>query len=127
MKHILTWCDIPVTDMARAKSFYSETLGVTFLDQPMDDMEGAEMSIFVADADAISGALVKFDEQLPSSTHGTVAYLNAGHDLSLVVARAEKLGAKVLWPKTAIQDGEVGYFAQISDSEGNRLGLFSPN
>ncbi len=121
MKHILTWCDIPVTDMARAQSFYAEVLNLAFTDHTMD---GVEMACFTAEADQVSGSLVKGRDYQPSKT-GTVVYLNAGKDLTESLERAQRLGATVLCPKTPIGDGSDGYFAQFADCEGNRVGLYS--
>lgn len=121
MKHILTWCEIPVTDMVRAKAFYTETFGFDFVDHMMD---GLQMAMFTDDAELISGALVVGEGYEPALT-GTIAYLNAGDDLSVALGKAKALGVEVICPKTAIGDGGQGYFAQISDSEGNRVGLYS--
>lgn len=121
MDHIMTWCEIPVTDMQRAKAFYSEVLDVSFTD---DEMEGFEMAFFSTDPEQVSGALVKGENYAPSKTATTV-YLNAGEDLRPALQRVESQGGEILWPRTAIKDGEEGYFAQFVDSEGNRVGLYS--
>ncbi len=123
MNHILTWCEIPVTDMPRAKAFYSEVLDVNFIHQ---EMEGFEMAMFTEDPELISGALVKGETYEPSK-QGSVVYLNAGDNLFPVLQRAQAQGAEVLWPKTPIDGGEKGYFAQFVDCEGNRVGLYSLN
>jgi len=120
MNNILTWCEIPVTDMQRAKDFYAEVIGVKFIDLDMDDYQ---MAMFETDNQmAVSGALVKSDGYTPSTT-ACVPYLTGGEDLSGALARAAQQGSDVVVPKTAIDDG--GYFAQFIDSEGNRIGLFS--
>ena len=121
MNHVVTWFEIPVTDMERAKQFYSHVMEVDFKD---DEMDGFKMSIFNSEENAVSGMLVKGDDYLPSKT-GAVIYLNGGADLSVPLDRAVAKGSEVLWPKTAINDGECGYFAQFLDSEGNRVGLYS--
>ena len=121
MNNILTFCDIPVADIDRAKAFYSEVLGVSFVDETMD---GMLMFIMASEPGSVSGALVQADGYVPSQT-GTVVYLNGGDNLDESLVRAEKAGAEVLLPKTAIKDGAMGYFAQITDSEGNRIGLYS--
>lgn len=121
MNHILTWCEIPVTDIARAKAFYSEVFDVSFVD---DTMGGYEMAMFSANPALVSGALVKGKDYNPTKT-GAVVYLNAGEDLTPAMERAVHLGAEVFCPKTAIKDGDAGYFALVSDSEGNRIGLYS--
>ena len=51
---------------------------------------------------------------------------NAGDDLQLVLDKVEAHGGSIITPKTAHADG-VGFFALFLDSEGNRIGLHSPN
>lgn len=121
MQHILTWCEIPVTDLKRAMDFYQHVLGVTFKCEQMDHFE---MAIFEAEPEAVSGMLVKGDGYQPSAT-ATVPYLNGGDDLTPALERAQMLGSSIVFPKTAIHDGDCGYFAQFIDCEGNRIGLYS--
>ncbi|MCK5917036.1 MAG: VOC family protein [Cocleimonas sp.] len=121
MKNIVTWFEIPVTDMQRAKEFYSAVLKTGFKD---DNMDGFKMAIFDHEDPAVSGMLVQAEGYEPSKT-GAVIYLNGGDDLSIPLNRAVENGAEILVPKTAINDGECGHFAQFSDSEGNRVGLYS--
>lgn len=121
MKHLVTWSEIAVTDIERAMNFYKEVLGVNFKRETMDDFDYA---MFEAEEDAISGALVAGECATPSAD-GTIIYLNGGDDLSEPLSRITRLGNQVVVPKTAIHDGESGYFAQFIDSEGNRVGLYS--
>jgi hypothetical protein len=53
---------------------------------------------------------------------GPVAYLNADPVLGEVLKRVGPAGGKILVPRTDLPDG-MGCFAQIVDSEGNRIGL----
>ena len=121
MKNIVTWFEIPVTDMQRAKAFYSAVMETGFED---NEMNGFQMAIFDHEDPAVSGMLVQAEGYEPSKT-GAVIYLNGGDDLSVPLEKAVKNGGEVLCPKTAINDGECGHFAQFSDSEGNRVGLYS--
>jgi predicted enzyme related to lactoylglutathione lyase len=121
MKNVANWFEIPVTDMARAKAFYQNVMETSFKD---DEMGGFQMAIFDAEEGAVSGMLVLGENYQPSQT-GAVIYLNGGDDLSLPLERAVAQGGKVMVPKTAINDGECGYYAQFMDSEGNRIGLYS--
>ncbi|WP_216825070.1 VOC family protein [Agarilytica rhodophyticola] len=121
MNHLMTWCEIPVTDMPRAKDFYSQIFGVNFVDETM---EGYHMAMFDTKPEEVSGALVKGANYIPNR-EATVVYLNGGEDLSVALQKAQKYGVEVIIPKTPIKDGENGYFAQMSDSEGNRIGLYS--
>ena len=121
MKNVANWFEIPVTDMARAKTFYQNVMQTSFQD---DAMDGFQMAIFDAEESAVSGMLVLGEQYEPSLT-GAVIYLNGGDDLSAPLARAVEQGGSIIIPKTAIKEGECGYFAQFLDSEGNRVGLYS--
>ncbi len=52
-------------------------------------------------------------------------YINAGRDLEPALQRIEPAGGKVLVSKTQVGPG-MGYYAVFVDSEGNRVGLASP-
>ena len=120
--HVASWFEIPVTDMQRAKNFYQTLLATTFKDETM---YAYQLAIFAAEEDAVGGMLVLGDEYQPSPT-GAVVYFNGGEDLSVPLDRGLQNGATLILPKTAIHDGDCGYFALILDSEGNRIGLYSP-
>lgn len=121
--NVATWFELPVTDMQRAQTFYRAVLNAEFKNE---EMSGFQMAIFNAEPDAVSGMLVLGEQYQPSQT-GAVVYFNGGEDLSLPLEKAVANGGSVLLPKTAIHDGECGYFALFADSEGNRVGLYSPN
>ena len=122
MNHITTWFEIPVTNMQRAKSFYQEVLKTSFTDNEMD---GYQMALFEHEETAVSGMLVLGQDYEPRKT-GTVVYFNGGENLDDPLSRVTKLGGSIIIPKTAIEEGCSGYFSQFLDSEGNRVGLYSP-
>lgn len=121
--NIATWFELPVNDMPRAKAFYRNVLRAEFKDE---EMNGLQIAIFTAEPGVVSGMLVLGESYQPSET-GAVVYFNGGSDLSVPLARAEQHGGSMIVPKTAIHDGECGYFALFVDSEGNRVGLYSPS
>jgi predicted enzyme related to lactoylglutathione lyase len=121
MNNVISWFDIPVTDLQRAKAFYENVLKVSFKDE---DMGGFQLAVFNAEEGAVSGMLVLGEQYQPSAS-STVVYFNGGDDLSIPLERAVKHGGSVIVPKTPIHDGECGYFALFLDSEGNRVGLYS--
>jgi len=49
-------------------------------------------------------------------------YLNAAPKIDDALARVAKAGGKVVLPKTALP-GDMGFYAHMIDSEGNRVGL----
>ncbi|MTI30624.1 VOC family protein, partial [Cytophagales bacterium RKSG123] len=73
----------------------------------------------------ITGVLIKGDGYQPSAD-GVTIYLNGGDNLQTILDKVGKNGGKIIIPKTPHAD-ESGYFANFLDSEGNRLGLHSPN
>ena len=120
MKNNLTWFEINVTDLERAKQFYEKVLrsNFTFVDMP-----GSPMYMFDADAEKgeIGGALVKTNDNGPHDM-GTVIYFSCD-DVAVESAKVEPAGGKLLIPKMSI--GDFGFIAQFIDSEGNRIGLHS--
>jgi predicted enzyme related to lactoylglutathione lyase len=119
MASAVNWFDIPVTDMNRAKAFYSTLLGGELSDAAMGE-EGA-MAVLPYQ-DGVGGALMQGDGYAPSQ-QGSVVYLNGGHDLSVPLGKVEAAGGKVLMDKMSI--GENGFIAFFLDTEGNRVGLHS--
>lgn len=122
MRHMINWFEIPATDFDRALRFYSTVLDAAL--EPME-MEGAKMGMLPSDGENVSGAIVQGEDYIPG-THGALVYLSGGQDLSPMLARVTVAGGRVIVPKTQISP-EFGYFALFIDSEGNRVGLHSPN
>lgn len=110
--------EIPVADMDRAIRFYELVFGFQLSRRTVDTYD---MAFFprTDGAPGASGALAKGDVYVPSKA-GSIIYFDVP-DIDPVVARAEALGARVLYPKT--HTGEAGYVAEIEDSEGNRIAL----
>ncbi|MDT4332090.1 VOC family protein [Methylomonas sp. MED-D] len=120
--NLATWFELPAADLGRAQDFYRHVLNSTFKLEEMNDMN---LAIFEAEEGAVSGMLVQGECYQPSET-GAVVYFNGGADLNEPLAKVEAGGGRVLVPKTPIHDGDCGYFALFIDSEGNRVGLYSP-
>lgn len=119
MKNFVSIFEIPATNLKRAIGFYGAIMDIEieFLDFP-----GMQLGLFPVDDQINFGTIV---EGTPSAD-GVTLYLNGGDDLALILDKVESEGGKVLVPKTQHAD-ESGYFALFLDSEGNRLGLHSPN
>ncbi len=110
------WFEIPVVDMARATRFY-ETIFATSL---LSDQRFPTMTIFPADKPGVTGCLMTND--LKPSCDGTVVYVNADGQLDAIIKRTVAAGGKLL-EEVAQLPGNMGWTAQIRDSEGNRIGL----
>ena len=118
--NVVSWFEIPVTDVGRAVHFYNAVFGVQLQES---DFGPCRLAVFPSQPPAISGCLAKGEGYTPNS-HGTIVYLNGGEDLSRPLGRVEAAGGTILTPKTPIGP-EMGYFAHFQDTEGNRVGLFS--
>lgn len=120
MAHALNWFEIPVTDYARAKSFYEKVLGVAIETMVMGP---STMGMLSSDQNAVGGALVHGEGAVPSQ-NGTLVYLNGGDDLAPMLARVQQAGGSIVVPKTEIGNN-FGFFAHFVDTEGNKVGLHS--
>lgn len=116
----IAWFEIPVKDFQRARSFYERLLDVQLRDETMG---AARMAVFPGPCEQTGGCLVAIADYEPSQ-NGSVVYLRTPGDLQTQLDLAPELGGAVLWPKTALPEG-MGFFAQIRDCEGNRVGLYS--
>jgi len=117
-QHAIDWFEIPVHDIDRAQSFYEALLAV-----PMrrETIAGQTLAVFGAAETSVGGCLMA-GANAPSADAGTLVYLNAGRSLDAVLARVAKAGGRITTPKVQLP-GDMGCFAHIADTEGNRVGL----
>ena len=113
------WFEIPSVDFDRAVRFYEKVLDARLAKEEMGPMT---LAVFPHEKPAPSGAVVKAPGYAPAAT-GTVVYLSLD-DIRPALARVGGAGGDVLLPLTELPSGQ-GVFAQIRDTEGNRVGLFS--
>jgi len=121
----VTWFEIYVKDMHRARQFYEKTLG-THLEKldvpPTADLD--EMWTF-PDTDqkryGSNGALVKMPGA-PAGGGGTLVYFEC-EDCAVEAKRVAANGGKLMKDKFPI--GPHGYIAIATDTEGNGFGLHS--
>lgn len=111
----VTWWELPVTDVARAKEFYTAVFGWTYTSFGDDAsyvgvMNGSDLvgGLYRADATTGTGAAIR-------------AYVNVA-DLEATLAAVEAAGGSVLVPRTEI-GGDMGWWAEIGDPDGRWLGL----
>ena len=117
--HPIDWFEIPVRDMDRAQKFYEMLLAA-----PMrrETIGTSTLAVFGSDPAAVKGCLLAGPTAPGPSESGTLIYLNAKPTLDAVLARLPEAGGRVLTPKVQLP-GDMGCFAHIADSEGNRVGL----
>lgn len=121
--HAINWFEIPVTDFDRAKKFYETIFSYQM---PENQMGPARMGFLLYDFQngGRGGAIVHNPDFYQPSANGTMVYLNCDPDLSVVLNKVEAAGGKVLQQKTDIGQN-LGYWAIMLDSEGNRVALHS--
>ena len=122
MNSFISIFEIPAMDISRAINFYKEILGVEI---EKLDFPGMEMGLFPYQDQTVTGVIVKGEGSEPSAS-GVTIYLNGGDNLQPILDKVERNGGKIIIPKTPHAD-ESGFFAIFHDSEGNKMGLHSPN
>jgi hypothetical protein len=119
MKNNITWFDVPVTDLDRAIRFYSAVLG-----SPVTKEKAGSIPIGMLptpDGQKM-GCLVSGNEAKPS-LNGVMIWFDVDGRLEESVTAVTANGGKILGDIHAI--GDYGYRAEVQDSEGNRIALYS--
>lgn len=122
MNSYISIFEIPATDITRAINFYQSVLDLKIEKMEMPEMQ---MGVLPYEGQMVTGVIIKADGYKPSAD-GVTIYLNGGDNLQVILDKVEKNGGKVITPKTPHAD-ESGFFAIFLDTEGNKMGLNSPN
>src|SRR5215471_14275901 len=115
----VVWFEIPADNIERAKSFYSKLFGWKIKKIP-----GLKMPYWHIDTgggnDTPDGGMMKRQSaEQPITNYIFVASVDQS------AARVEKLGGKVVMPKTAV--AQMGSFAVCEDPEHNTFALWKRN
>lgn len=121
MQNAISWFEIPTTQLSRAQAFYEAVLG-----RPMrrEDMGPSQGAVFAYDREhgGIGGALMMGPNAPQTSATGTLVYLDASPSLDAALVRVLEQGGSITLRRQALPPG-MGYFAHITDLDGNRVGL----
>ncbi|MBA3344133.1 MAG: VOC family protein [Gemmatimonadales bacterium] len=128
MDHTIVHFEIPADQPERAAKFYRELFGweINRWEGSADGGGGMEywmVNTVPTGADGmpsrpgVNGGLMR--RMMPGQT--PVNYIGVA-DLDEFVRKAERLGAKVLMPKSPVPS--MGWFAQLSDTEGNVFAIW---
>ena len=112
------WFEIPVNDMAAAKTFYASVLGVEITDSEMGPNKMGWFPMEMGAAGA-AGTLIKGDGYKPSHD-GSLVYIHVDA-IDPTLEAINNAGGKTLMPRMSI--GEHGFIAHFEDTEGNRVAL----
>ena len=116
MNKLIAWVEIPAVDIKRAINFYNVVFNLSL---ELMDCGKEKMACFPNGEGAIS-----LSPGFKPSQDGTLASFNAGEDMDAALLVVQQKGGKVFIPKTKIEAENRGYFAIVSDSEGNKIGLY---
>ncbi len=134
MDHTVVHFEIPADDPERAAKFYRELFGweiQRWSDPAKPEGSGAGMEYWMvrtvpSDAQGqptrpgVNGGLMR--RMVPGQT--PVNYIGVER-VDDFVRNAERLGAKVVMPKTPVPG--MGWFAQLQDTEGNVFAVWETN
>jgi uncharacterized protein len=115
----VAWFEIPVDDIKRAQNFYGETFQVRF-----QDFGDNYFMMGPAAGGDFCGAIYKRTKAAPAGEYPMVVFGSA--DMEKDLGTIVRMGGKVVLPKTKIS-GDMGFFCQFNDCEGNLLSLWSQN
>ncbi|MEO8527432.1 MAG: VOC family protein [Caldimonas sp.] len=123
LTHAIDWFEIPVSDMDRAQAFYEALLATSLR---RESIGGQTLAVFSYAQTGVGGCLMAGPNAPKPADAGTLVYLNAGKSLDAVLARVEAAGGRIATPKVQLP-GDMGCFAHVADTEGNRVGLHAPD
>jgi len=116
----VVWFEIPVADLERAARFYRGLFGWEL--EPFREYD-ADYWLIRGCGEGVNGALCLRPEQA-GAAGGTMLYLQV-EKLDAAIEAASRLdGAQSLRPRLITKS--AGSYAWIRDTEGNTIGLWSP-
>ena len=115
------WNELATRDAPAAKAFYTGLFGWTTQDKPMPgDMPGEYTLFKLGDTD-IGGGYAMVGEMFEGVPPHWLSYV-AVEDVDAITARAEELGADILWPPMDVPD--IGRMASFTDPTGAALAVY---
>jgi predicted enzyme related to lactoylglutathione lyase len=105
--------EFPANDVERAKAFYAGVFGWSF--EKMDGMD--DYFLYTAGPGDLGGGIGLRGSSAPAGVRNYLAV----DDVDATLAQVTASGGAVVVPKTDIG---VGWYAAVTDTEGNELGLY---
>lgn len=116
MRKLISWVEIPATDIERAVNFYNKVLNIEI---QVLDFGKEKMACFPNGEGAISQA-----PDFNPSKNGVLVSFDTEKELNTVLKIVTENGGTIIQSKTKIEAEGRGYFALIVDTEGNKIGLY---
>lgn len=114
----VVWFEIPVHDFDRAAGFYETVLDTRLQRESTGPFQ---IGVFPANSRSAKGCIIAGEGCKPGR-EGTMVYVNAGNKLARALKRVSQAGGEILQDTTPLP-GDMGTYAIIRDTEGNRVGL----
>jgi uncharacterized protein len=121
VNNAISWFEIPTTQLNAAQAFYEAVLARPMRRETMGPSQGAVFA-YDREANGTGGALMMGPSAPQLSSGGTLVYLDATPSLDAALVRVVAQGGSVAQARTALPPG-MGFFAHITDLDGNRVGL----
>ena len=134
MKTPILWIEIPVANLDRAVKFYENMLNTKL---ELTVLFGTQMALFDKEVFGMKSSLIQIENHEGSNGIKPIIYVNIMNDTLEAVL---EFGGKVIKEPSLLRqknkngdviigtnliDGKIGYYAEILDSEGNHLYLYS--
>jgi predicted enzyme related to lactoylglutathione lyase len=120
MNNPVSWFEIYVQDMGRAKAFYEAVFGIQ-----LTKLAGTEFEMWAfpmrEDGSGASGSLVKIPGY-PSGANSVIVYFSCA-DCAVEAEKAARSDGQIETEKKSV--GQYGHIALVIDTEGNVIGLHS--
>ena len=130
----ILWIEIPVSNIDRAILFYEKVLDTKL---ELMTLFETRMALFNKDVFGMKGSLIQTENYAGSNGIKPFVYVDIMLD---TVESVLEFGGKIITEPTLLRqknkngdtiiginliDGQIGYYAEIQDSEGNHLYLYS--
>ena len=116
----MVWAEIPVSDLKRAMTFYSDAFGYDLTETDM----GPNSTAVIPNKDMMGTGLHLYPGKPASDGQGPTIHLVVDGKLEDAMSRFTKAGGTVLpMPPVTIPPGR---FVYAQDPDGNSIGLFEP-
>ncbi len=117
MAKLITYVEIPVTDIERAAAFY----GAVF-EQTLDVHDDGVRKFAMLSGDEGGASLTQVDGFAPNSD-GPLVYFDSNGNLDAMMKRVADAGGKVVRSRESLGN-DFGFYAMFNDTEGNTLALY---
>lgn len=118
MDYVISWFEIPTSNLDRAAAFYSYVFDTPIVPSLFG---GMRMAFFPNVPNVVSGALIEHPDAVPSP-YGTTVYFYRPNDFDETLIRVIEAGGQVIMPRTFVS-ADVGSVAYLIDTEGNKVAI----